>query len=72
MRTLKLEINLKESAMLKTSDVLRETKIPFYQLDYLVKAGRIHAFRTGRGIERRFPPDTIEKIKAILKKRNPD
>ena len=58
--------------LITTAEVLQKTRIPFYQLDYLVKAGRIHAFRTGRGIERRFPPDTIEKIKAILKKRNPD
>jgi|TARA_Y100000310_G_C20644526_1_gene795809 hypothetical protein len=57
---------------LSTSEVLDKTGLVFYQLEYLVKTGRIPTFSYGKGLPRRYPLNTIEKIKAIMAKRGGD
>ena len=43
--------------------------LKWYQLENLIRSGNIEVKAFGKGIERKFPPDTINKIKKILSDR---
>ena len=43
--------------------------LKFYHLEYLIRSGQLKVKYFGKGIPRIYPPDTIQKIKSILKKR---
>ena len=57
---------------IKTVDVLSATGIKFYQLEHLVKTGRVPARRFGKGLPREFSSGAIDIIREILIKRGND
>ena len=56
---------------IKQNDILRAIpELKPYQLDYLVKIGKVKCERHGKSIERTFSMDVIAQIKKIMEKRN--
>lgn len=45
-------------------------QIPFFQIEYWIKCGKIQVKSYGRGVPRKFPPDTIKVIRKILSERS--
>lgn len=52
--------------MITAKEIHKEVDIQYYQLEHLVKSGQVEAVRSGKGRDRKFPDNTIEKIKIIL------
>ena len=48
---------------LDKNDIIELTGIEFYQLDYLVKTGKVPAIKRGSGRKRLYPHRAIEIIK---------
>lgn len=57
------------SKKITAKQIVQETNIPFYTLEYLIKCGRIKTECLGRGIERKFDPSVIDQILSIRAKR---
>jgi len=55
---------------LSQKEVIEITGIRFYQLEYLIKKGEISVIQLGSGNPRKFPPDSIKRIKDRLAKLN--
>lgn len=49
-----------------TTEILRTLSVPFWRLEYLIRAGRIMPINRGRGRERRFTEAEFQKIKQFL------
>jgi len=58
------------NSTLTTNDIIREfPELKYYQLEFLIRSRQIEVHTFGSGIPRKFPPDTIHKLKSILKNR---
>jgi len=56
---------------IKQNDILKALpELKPYQLDYMVKVGKIECERKGKSIERTFSIDVIAQIKQIMEKNN--
>ena len=55
---------------LSQKDLLKETGITFYCLEYLIKLGVVPVIRYGKGIERKFPQEALDIIRERQKKLN--
>ncbi|MBU4444653.1 MAG: hypothetical protein L6422_02940 [Candidatus Marinimicrobia bacterium] len=56
---------------LSQKELLEETGICFYRLEYLIKKGEVPVTQNGSGNPRKFPnPEAVEIIKARLEKLN--
>ena len=56
---------------IKQSDILRAIpELKPYQLDYMVRVGKVECVQQGKSIERTFSVDVIAQIKKIMEKRN--
>ena len=67
---MKIIERLEMDKYLNQKEVIEMTGIRFYQLEYLIKKGEISVIQLGSGNPRKFPPETIEIIKARLAKLN--
>ena len=57
-------------SLLTSKDIYQEFPgLAYYKLEYLIRSYQIKVESYGKGIPRKFPPDTIQKIKSILQDR---
>ena len=55
---------------LTTNDIFQELpELKYYQLEFLIRSKQIEVKSFGSGISRKFPFDTVQKIKSILQNR---
>ena len=54
-----------------TETILNEfPTLPPYTLEYWIKCRKIQVEKRGKGLERTYPANTLEEIRAILEARN--
>ena len=51
-------------------ELLERTGAKYYQVEHLIRAGRLPVERYGRGNERRFPLEAIEMVKTWLERKS--
>ncbi len=53
----------------RSSEILRELKIPFYTLEYWIRTGKVQPITDGRrpGRERRFTGEEFRKAKELAR-----
>ena len=54
---------------LTQKEVLEKTGLKFYQLEYLIKKGKVPVIQSGSGVPRKYPFESLTIIEDLKKSR---